>query len=266
MLLTFSRAGRCRWARWGSGCRCTRPRSLRSSTGWRPPGIVVAGRTRRRPRDPGRDHRRGPRVGRGGDRRPGGRRLRSRRAGRGRPRGAVGAARAVRGPRRRTVARPGRSDRRDVGRPRLGDDRTTALSAGSSATTRSRQGAGGRLHDAVAASRSSRRTAPTTPSGRASSRSPAGSTRPATAGGPGRSGSSPASATPQQTNERYRMILGRGGGGLERRLRHADPDGPRLRRPEEPRRGRALRRRDRLGGRHGACSSTASRSATSRPR
>ena len=35
----------------------------------------------------------------------------------------------------------------------------------------------------------------------------------------------------EQTNERYRMILGRGGGGLSRRLRHADPDGPRLRRP-----------------------------------
>ena len=30
----------------------------------------------------------------------------------------------------------------------------------------------------------------------------------------------------QQTNERYRMILGRGGGGLSRRLRHAHPDGP----------------------------------------
>ncbi len=28
------------------------------------------------------------------------------------------------------------------------------------------------------------------------------------------------------------MILGRGGGGLSRRLRHADADGPRLRRPE----------------------------------
>ena len=34
-------------------------------------------------------------------------------------------------------------------------------------------------------------------------------------------------------------------------LRHADADGPRLRRPEEPRRGRALRRRDRHRRRHG---------------
>ena len=46
--------------------------------------------------------------------------------------------------------------------------------------------------------RSSRRTAPRTPSGRASSRSRAGSTRPATAGGPGRSASSPGSATPSR--------------------------------------------------------------------
>ena len=37
----------------------------------------------------------------------------------------------------------------------------------------------------------------------------------------------------------------------ERRLRHADADGPGLRRPAESRRGRALRRGDRLGGRHG---------------
>ena len=34
-------------------------------------------------------------------------------------------------------------------------------------------------------------------------------------------------------------------------LRHADPDGPRLRRPAQPRRGRALWRGDRLRGRHG---------------
>ena len=69
--------------------------------------------------------------------------------------------------------------------------------------------------------------------------------------GPGRSASSPASATPQQTNERYKMILG----GRRRRpvggLRHADADGPRLRRPAVARRGRPLRRRDRLGRRHG---------------
>ena len=37
----------------------------------------------------------------------------------------------------------------------------------------------------------------------------------------------------------------------ERGLRHADADGPRLRRPAQPGRGRALRGGDRLGGRHG---------------
>ena len=36
----------------------------------------------------------------------------------------------------------------------------------------------------------------------------------ATAASRGRSGSSPASATPEQTNERYKMILAEGGGGL----------------------------------------------------
>ena len=50
------------------------------------------------------------------------------------------------------------------------------------------------------------------------------------------------------------------------RLRHADADGPRLRRPEVAGRGRPLRRRDRLRRRHGACSSTASTSARSPPR
>ena len=37
----------------------------------------------------------------------------------------------------------------------------------------------------------------------------------------------------------------------ERRVRHADPDGPRLRRPAGARRGRPLRCGDRLGRRHG---------------
>ena len=50
--------------------------------------------------------------------------------------------------------------------------------------------------------------------GRGSSRSPVACTPPATAGGRGPSGSSPASATREQTNERYRMILAAGGGGL----------------------------------------------------
>ena len=50
--------------------------------------------------------------------------------------------------------------------------------------------------------------------GRGSSRSPAASIPAATAAGRGRSGSSPASATPEQTNERYQMILAAGGGGL----------------------------------------------------
>ena len=36
-----------------------------------------------------------------------------------------------------------------------------------------------------------------------------------------------------QTNERYKMILAAGGGGLTRGLRHADADGPRLRRPAQ---------------------------------
>ena len=55
----------------------------------------------------------------------------------------------------------------------------------------------------------------------------------------------------QQTNERYKMILAAGGGGLERGVRHADPDGPRLRRAAVARRGGPLRRGDRLGRRHG---------------
>ncbi|MCE0446210.1 methylmalonyl-CoA mutase family protein [Streptomyces tricolor] len=55
----------------------------------------------------------------------------------------------------------------------------------------------------------------------------------------------------EQTNERYKMILAAGGGGSVRRLRHADADGARLRRPPFTRRGRALRGRHRLGRRHG---------------
>ena len=55
----------------------------------------------------------------------------------------------------------------------------------------------------------------------------------------------------QQTNERYKMILGRGRRRAVGRLRHADADGPRLRRRRSAGRGRALRRRDRLGRRHG---------------
>ena len=45
--------------------------------------------------------------------------------------------------------------------------------------------------------------------------------------------------------------LGRRRRRAERRLRHADADGPRLRRPAQSGRGRALRGGDRLGGRHG---------------
>ena len=55
----------------------------------------------------------------------------------------------------------------------------------------------------------------------------------------------------EQTNERYKMILGARRRRAVGRLRHADPDGPRLRRPAVARRGRPLRRRDRLGRRHG---------------
>ena len=50
-------------------------------------------------------------------------------------------------------------------------------------------------------------------------------------------------ALPDDPRRRWRRPVGC--------VRHADPDGPRLRRPEVARRGRALRRRDRLGRRHG---------------
>ena len=60
----------------------------------------------------------------------------------------------------------------------------------------------------------SRRTAPTTPSGPASSRSPAASTRPATAGRTWTIRQFAGFGNAEQTNERYHMILGRGGGGL----------------------------------------------------
>ena len=60
----------------------------------------------------------------------------------------------------------------------------------------------------------------------------------------------------QQTNERYKMILGRGGGGLSvafdmPTLMGRDSDDP-----KSARRGRPLRRRDRLRRRHGERSST----------
>ena len=55
----------------------------------------------------------------------------------------------------------------------------------------------------------------------------------------------------QQTNERYKMILGGRRRRAQRRVRHAHADGPRLRRPAGARRGRPLRRGDRLGRRHG---------------
>ncbi len=55
----------------------------------------------------------------------------------------------------------------------------------------------------------------------------------------------------QQTNERYKMILGAGRWRAVGRLRHAHPDGPGLGRPAGARRGRALRGGDRLGRRHG---------------
>ena len=54
-----------------------------------------------------------------------------------------------------------------------------------------------------------------------------------------------------QTNERYKMILARGRRRALGRLRHAHPDGPRLRRRPQPRRGRPLRGRDRQRRRHG---------------
>ena len=72
----------------------------------------------------------------------------------------------------------------------------------------------GGLHDAVGDDRRAGVRDRGLASGRASSRSPAGSTRRGTAGGPGRSASSPGFGNAEQTNERYRMILNRGGGGL----------------------------------------------------
>ena len=77
----FSSPARCRWARWGSGCRCTPPRSPRSSTRLESGGLRrTTPHPAGRPRRAGRDHRRRPRAGRGGHRRPGRRRLRARRA------------------------------------------------------------------------------------------------------------------------------------------------------------------------------------------
>ncbi len=54
-----------------------------------------------------------------------------------------------------------------------------------------------------------------------------------------------------QTNERYKMLLAGRRRRAVGRVRHADADGPRLRRPAVGGRGRALRRRYRLDGRHG---------------
>ena len=70
----------------------------------------------------------------------------------------------------------------------------------------------------------------------------------------------------EQTNERYRMILGRGGGGLSvafdmPTLMGRDSDDRQV-----ARRGRPLRRGDRLRRRHGAALRRASTSATSPPR
>ena len=83
------------------------------------------------------------------------------------------------------------------------------------------------------------------------SRSPAASTRPATGAGPGRSASSPGSATHAHTNERYKMLLGARRRRAVGRVRHAHADGPGLRRPAVARRGRALRGGHRLRGGHG---------------
>ena len=86
---------------------------------------------------------------------------------------------------------------------------------------------------------------------RASFRSPAASSRPCTAAGSGRCGSTPASATAAESNRRYRYLLVAGRQRPERRLRPADADRLRLRPPAGGRRGRPGRRRDRLDRGHG---------------
>ena len=137
-------------------------------------------------------------------------------------------ARSGRGPtlacdsrrRRRGLAASHREEphgfRRDRGRP---PPLAAGVRRGRGRAAAARRG----LHDAVrvgrragvrAAARRGRRRASSGSAGRASTRSPAACTRPATAAGRGRSGSSPASATPSDTNERFRTILDAGGGGL----------------------------------------------------
>ena len=123
-------------------------------------------------------------------------------------------------------------------------------------------GPGGRLHHAERHDRGAGVRRRTSRSGRASSRSPAASTRPATAGRTWTIRQFAGFGNAQQTNERYQMILGRGGGGLSvafdmPTLMGRDSDDPQV-----PRRGRPLRRGDRLARPTWRCSSTASRSAT----
>ena len=79
----------------------------------------------------------------------------------------------------------------------------------------------------------------------------AASTRRCTAASSGRCGSSRASAAPAQTNERFKYLLEHGGRRALGGLRPADADGPRLRPPAVARRGRQVRRRDLVAGRHG---------------
>ena len=67
----------------------------------------------------------------------------------------------------------------------------------------------------------------------------------------------------RQTNERYQTDPRRRRRRAVGRLRHAHADGPRLRRPAVARRGRALRRRHRLGRRHGRALRRRSRCRTS---
>ena len=145
-----------------------------------------------------------------------------------------------------------RMDDSDAGRSRWQQRYDQAAQSG-------RRRAGGGLHHAVragggpglraAARRGGARTSSGS-AGRGSSRSPAACTPPATGAGRGRSASSPGSATRGRPTSGTRCCCGRGRravGGL----RHADADGPRLRRPALAGRGRALRGGHRLGGRHG---------------
>ena len=157
-----------------------------------------------------------------------------------------------RGPRRGRVARRLARERL---RPRAGAHRRALL-----------DDLGDRERAALRRRRTSTSTTRATSATRASIRSRAASIRRCTAAGSGRCASSPASAPPEETNERFRYLLEHGQTGLSTAfdmptLMGYDSDHAAL-----ARRGRARGRRGRLARRHGDALRAASRSATSRPR